>query len=171
MPKLPFATERGFAGSCRIELAWLLYRCARTHSHSYEITPPHLRWHEHLRTARQSDLHALWRRLWNFGMGVLFEEMGAEQHSAIGAWLRKLAGRPGKDLGKNSFSQIRGLNRTESAGRIVIRRAHKTKFDSQRLGSVTRCRASSPFFRSLCAIYRLLPSKLLVSSLVRPLIC
>jgi len=43
-----------------------------------------------------------------FGMGVLFEEMGAEQHSAIGAWLRKLAGRPGKDLGKNSFSQIRG---------------------------------------------------------------
>jgi hypothetical protein len=42
-----------------------------------------------------------------FGMGVLFEEMGAEQHSAIGAWLRKLAGRPGKDLGKNSFSQIR----------------------------------------------------------------
>jgi len=43
-----------------------------------------------------------------FGMGVLFEEMGAEQHSAIGAWLRKLAGRPGKDLGKNSLSQIRG---------------------------------------------------------------
>jgi len=37
-----------------------------------------------------------------FGMGVLFEEMGAEQHSAIGAWLRELAGRPGKDLGKNS---------------------------------------------------------------------
>jgi hypothetical protein len=43
-----------------------------------------------------------------FGMGVLFEEMGSEQHSTIGAWLRKLAGRPGKDLGKNSFSQIRG---------------------------------------------------------------
>ena len=42
-----------------------------------------------------------------FGMGVLFEEMGPEQHSAIDAWLRKLAGRPGKDLGKNSFSQIR----------------------------------------------------------------
>jgi len=37
MPKLPFATERGFAGSLRIELAWLLYRCARTHSHSYEL--------------------------------------------------------------------------------------------------------------------------------------
>jgi len=53
-----------------------------------------------------------------FGMGVLFEEMGAEQHSAIGAWLRKLAGRPGKDLGKNSFLNQR-LNRTESAGRIV----------------------------------------------------
>ncbi len=43
-----------------------------------------------------------------FGMGVLFEEMDAEQHSAIGAWLGKLAGRPGKDMGKNSFSQIRG---------------------------------------------------------------
>src|SRR5712671_449583 len=43
-----------------------------------------------------------------FGIGVLFGEMGAEQHSAIEAWLRKLAGRPGKDLGKNSFSQIRG---------------------------------------------------------------
>jgi hypothetical protein len=39
-----------------------------------------------------------------FGMGVLFEEMGAEQHSTIGAWLRVLAGRTGKDLGKNSFS-------------------------------------------------------------------
>jgi PilZ domain len=43
-----------------------------------------------------------------FGMGVLFEEMGPEQHSAIHAWLDKLAGRPGKDLGKTSFSQIRG---------------------------------------------------------------
>ena len=42
-----------------------------------------------------------------FGMGVLFEEMGAEQHSTIGAWLHVLAGRSGKDLGKNSFSQIR----------------------------------------------------------------
>jgi len=40
-----------------------------------------------------------------FGMGVLFEEMGAEEHSAIGAWLRKLAGRSGNDSGKNSFSQ------------------------------------------------------------------
>jgi len=34
-----------------------------------------------------------------FGMGVLFEEMGAEQHSAIGAWLRELASRPRKGLG------------------------------------------------------------------------
>jgi len=42
-----------------------------------------------------------------YGMGVLFEEMGAEQHSAITAWLRELAGRPGKDLGNNSVSQIR----------------------------------------------------------------
>ncbi len=39
-----------------------------------------------------------------FGMGVLFEEMDAEQHSAIDAWLRGLAGHPGKDLGMNSFS-------------------------------------------------------------------
>jgi len=43
-----------------------------------------------------------------FGMGVLFEEMGPEQQSTIDAWLRRLAGRPGRDLGKNSFSQIRG---------------------------------------------------------------
>ena len=43
-----------------------------------------------------------------FGMGVLFEEMGAEQHSSIDAWLRKLAGRPGKDSGKSSYSQLRG---------------------------------------------------------------
>ncbi len=42
-----------------------------------------------------------------FGMGVLFEEMSAEQHSAIDAWLRKLAGHSGKVSGKNSFSQIR----------------------------------------------------------------
>jgi PilZ domain len=43
-----------------------------------------------------------------FGMGVLFEEMGAEQHSAIDAWLRGLAGHPGKVSGKNSFSQFKG---------------------------------------------------------------
>jgi hypothetical protein len=43
-----------------------------------------------------------------FGMGVLFEEMGAEQHSAINAWLRELAARHGKDSGNNSVSQIRG---------------------------------------------------------------
>ena len=43
-----------------------------------------------------------------FGMGVLFEEMGAEQQSAIDAWLSGLAGRPGKNLGTNSLSQIRG---------------------------------------------------------------
>jgi len=41
-----------------------------------------------------------------FGMGVLFEEMGAEQHLAINSWLRGLAGRSGKDSG-NSFSQIK----------------------------------------------------------------
>jgi hypothetical protein len=43
-----------------------------------------------------------------FGMGVLFEEMGDEQHSTISAWLSGLAGQPRKELGKNSFSQIRG---------------------------------------------------------------
>ena len=42
-----------------------------------------------------------------FGMGVLFEEMSAEQHSAIDTWLRGLARHPGKAVGKNSFSQIR----------------------------------------------------------------
>jgi PilZ domain len=39
-----------------------------------------------------------------FGMGVLFEEMGPEQQSAIDAWLRGLARRPGKDLEKTSLS-------------------------------------------------------------------
>src|SRR3981081_781079 len=43
-----------------------------------------------------------------FGMGVLVGEMSPEQHSTIDAWLRRLGGRPGRDLGKNSFSQIRG---------------------------------------------------------------
>src|SRR5258708_18536684 len=42
-----------------------------------------------------------------FGMGVLFEEMGTEQHSAIDGWLRELAVRQGKELGNNSFSQMR----------------------------------------------------------------
>ena len=43
-----------------------------------------------------------------FGMGVVFEEVGAEQQSAIEAWLRGLARRPGKDSAKDSFSQTRG---------------------------------------------------------------
>ena len=43
-----------------------------------------------------------------FGMGVLFEDMGAEQHSAINTWLHGLAATSAKDPGKNSFSQIRG---------------------------------------------------------------
>lgn len=42
-----------------------------------------------------------------FGMGVVFEEMGAEQQSAIEAWLRGLAGRPGKDSANNPFPQPR----------------------------------------------------------------
>jgi len=42
-----------------------------------------------------------------FGMGVLFEEMGAEQRSAIEAWLRELAGQARRDLGNDSLSQIR----------------------------------------------------------------
>jgi PilZ domain len=36
-----------------------------------------------------------------FGMGVLFEQMGPEQNSAIDSWLRELAGRPRKDAGKS----------------------------------------------------------------------
>jgi hypothetical protein len=28
-----------------------------------------------------------------FGMGVVFGEMGAEQHTAINAWVRELAGK------------------------------------------------------------------------------
>jgi hypothetical protein len=40
-----------------------------------------------------------------FGMGVLFEEMGAEQHCSIDGWLRELARYPSKDLRKNSSSQ------------------------------------------------------------------
>jgi hypothetical protein len=42
-----------------------------------------------------------------FGMGVVFEKMGAEQQSAIEAWLGGLAGRPGKVSAKNSFSETR----------------------------------------------------------------
>jgi hypothetical protein len=38
-------------------------------------------------------------------MGVVFEEMGTEQQSAIEAWMRGLARRPGKDSAKDSFSQ------------------------------------------------------------------
>ena len=41
-----------------------------------------------------------------FGMGVVFEEMGAKQQGAIEAWLRGLAGHPGKDSARN-FSQTR----------------------------------------------------------------
>jgi len=32
-----------------------------------------------------------------FGMGVLFEEMGSEQHSTIDAWMRRLTSRARKD--------------------------------------------------------------------------
>src|SRR3977135_809981 len=39
-----------------------------------------------------------------FGMGVVFEEMGAEQHSSINAWLSGLAARAKNDVGKGSFS-------------------------------------------------------------------
>ena len=42
-----------------------------------------------------------------FGMGVVFEEMGAEQQSAIEAWLRGLAGRAGKNPAKDSSYQTR----------------------------------------------------------------
>jgi PilZ domain len=40
-----------------------------------------------------------------FGMGVQFEEMGAEQRSVIDEWIRELAGHRGKVLGKNSELQ------------------------------------------------------------------
>lgn len=40
-----------------------------------------------------------------FGMGVVFDEMGAEQQSAIEAWLRRLAGHPAKTSAKNFSSQ------------------------------------------------------------------
>ena len=43
-----------------------------------------------------------------FGMGVLFEEMDAEQQSAIEAWLRGLAGHSGKGSRKRSSPQIQG---------------------------------------------------------------
>lgn len=42
-----------------------------------------------------------------FGMGVVFEEMGAEQQSAIQAWLHGLASRAGQDSAKNALSQSR----------------------------------------------------------------
>jgi hypothetical protein len=42
-----------------------------------------------------------------FGMGVVFEEMGAEQQSAIEAWLRGLASKAGKSSAKNaSISRV-----------------------------------------------------------------
>jgi hypothetical protein len=37
-----------------------------------------------------------------FGMGVLFEEMGADQHSSIDGWLRKLARHQAKNSGRTS---------------------------------------------------------------------
>jgi PilZ domain len=43
-----------------------------------------------------------------FGMGVMFEEMGAEQQSAIQEWLRGLARHSAKTSGKNAVSAIRG---------------------------------------------------------------
>ena len=42
-----------------------------------------------------------------FGMGVVFEEIGAEQHSTIDAWLNKLAGHRTRSLTKNSPSPSR----------------------------------------------------------------
>jgi len=42
-----------------------------------------------------------------FGLGVVFEDMGAEQQAAIEAWLRGLTGRTGKNAAKDSASQVR----------------------------------------------------------------
>lgn len=40
-----------------------------------------------------------------FGMGVLFEEMAADQQSTIESWLYRLAARPSKDVANASFRQ------------------------------------------------------------------
>lgn len=43
-----------------------------------------------------------------FGMGVLFDDLHTEQHSAIDAWLSGLAQRPGNNLGKSPLSENKG---------------------------------------------------------------
>jgi hypothetical protein len=43
-----------------------------------------------------------------FGMGVVFEDMAAEQQSTIDTWLRGRAGHFGKDSGSDSGPQIKG---------------------------------------------------------------
>jgi hypothetical protein len=43
-----------------------------------------------------------------FGVGVLFEEMDAEQRSAVEAWLRELARHSGKDAAMDSEAQKPG---------------------------------------------------------------
>ena len=45
-----------------------------------------------------------------FGMGVLFEKMGAEQHSSIDGWISELARHSGKDLRTNSPSPSQPLS-------------------------------------------------------------
>jgi len=42
-----------------------------------------------------------------FGMGLVFEDMGAEEHSTIDAWLSRLAGHRGTNRRKNSSPHIR----------------------------------------------------------------
>ncbi len=86
MPKLPFATERGFARSfpnfCDgMSTCELNGKVIYMHSGGgFGI----------------------------FGVGVLFEEMDAEQRSAVEAWLRELARHSGKDAAMDSEAQKPG---------------------------------------------------------------
>jgi len=80
-----------------------------------EPIPSHTKFHlrisdgiSHVRTGRQSDLFCIREAVFGiFGMGVVFEDMGAEQQAAIEAWLRGLTGRTGKHAAKDSSSQVR----------------------------------------------------------------
>src|SRR6266513_1341172 len=127
----PSRRDSGCRTACRIELTWLLYRYARTHSNSYKIAPQNLRWHEHMRTAWQGDLHAFWRRLGNFRHGRAVWRLGcraALRNRRVAAPTRRPAR---EEFGKALLHSSPRLNHTPSTGDVVIRRAHKTNVDSQ----------------------------------------
>src|SRR6266699_3798526 len=118
----PSRRDSGCRTACRIELAWLLYRYARTHSNSYKIAPQNLRWHEHVRTAWQGDLHAFWRRLGNFRHGRVVWRLGcraALRNRRVAAPTRRPAR---EEFGKALLHSNQRLNHTASTGRVVIRR-------------------------------------------------